>query len=60
MERGGKVKEHIVKAGDLIETERNPHTFTNHTDKIVKFLVIKQVLNGENKREILKTDKVLD
>lgn len=50
----------IVSAGDLIETERTPHTFTNHTDQVVKFLVIKQVPSGQNKVEILKTDKVLD
>ena len=50
----------IVSAGDLIETERTPHTFTNHTDQIVRFLVIKQVPSGQDKVEILKTDKVLD
>jgi uncharacterized cupin superfamily protein len=55
-----KVVEEVVSAGDLIEAENTTHTFTNHTDKIVKFLVIKQILSGENKRELLKTDKVVD
>lgn len=50
----------IVSTGDLIETENAPHTFINHTNKIVKFLVIKQVFSGENKIELLKTDKVID
>ena len=50
----------IVRAGDLIETERTPHTFTNHTDQVVRFLVIKQVPSGQDKVELLKTDKVLD
>lgn len=55
-----KEKEEIVRVGDLIETERTPHTFTNHTNGLVKFLVIKQVLSGENKSELLKSDKVID
>lgn len=55
-----EIVEEIVRAGDLIETEDTPHTFINHTDRMVKFLVIKQVLSGEDKRELLKTDKVVD
>ena len=57
---GGKIVEGIVCAGDLVETEDTPHTFTNHTDKMVKFLVIKQILSGENKKGLLKTDKIID
>ena len=53
-------KTQIVSAGDLIETENTSHTFINHTDKVVKFLVFKQVLSGQNKIELLKTDKVVD
>lgn len=55
-----KIEEQIVKAGDLIETENTPHTFINHTDKIVKFIIIKQLLTGINKQDVLKTDKVID
>lgn len=59
--REGEVeKEAVVQAGDLIETERTPHTFINHTDQIVKFLVLKRLPQGEDFRDILKTDKVLD
>ena len=58
-EAGNEVVE-IVRAGDLIETERTPHTFTNHTDQVVRFLVIKQDPSGQDKVELLKTDKVLD
>ncbi len=57
---GDKVKKQIVEIGDLIETENTPHTFINHTDKVVKFIVIKQVLAGINKRKVLKTDKIID
>ncbi len=56
----GKTKTQIVKSGDLIETEHTPHTFTNHTNEKVRFLVIKQVLTGADKKELLKTDKVID
>ncbi len=57
---GNKTREEIVKAGDLIETENTPHTFTNHTDKVVKYIVIKMVLTGKNKTQLFKTDKVID
>lgn len=56
----GEIKKQVVKTGDLIETEHTPHTFSNDSDTVVKFVVIKQVLNGENKKDILKTDKILD
>lgn len=56
----GVIIKQIVKQGDLIETENTPHTFSNHTDKNVKFIVIKQVLSGKDKREIMKNDKVID
>lgn len=56
----GNEKEATVRAGDLIETEHTPHTFINHTKDIVKFLIIKQILNGESKKELLKTDKIVD
>ncbi|HLC82404.1 MAG TPA: cupin domain-containing protein [Bacteroidia bacterium] len=55
-----EIKQQIIKAGDLVEVEYTPHTFTNHTNTIVKFLVIKQKLTGNNNKESMKTDKVLD
>jgi uncharacterized cupin superfamily protein len=56
----GEKKSEILKAGDAIETERTAHTFINESDNIVKFIVFKQILNGENKKDILKKDKILD
>ena len=56
----GNIKKQAVRAGDLVETGNTPHTFTNQTDKIVKFIVIKQVPTGQNKRDILKSDKIID
>src|SRR3990172_230544 len=56
----GEEKEQICRSGDVIETEYTPHTFMNNTNRVARFLVIKQVLNGENKKDLLKTDKVID
>ena len=50
----------VVTPGDIIETEHTPHTFLNNTNHPVTFLVIKQLLSGKNKSELLKTDKILD
>src|SRR6266700_4194668 len=57
---GDREKEEILKAGDLVETERTPHTFSNNTEGIVKFLVFKQMLQNKDFSQVLKTDKVLD
>jgi len=50
----------ILKTGDLVETERTPHTFSNESDKVVKFLVIKRMPQGKDFAEILKSDKVIN
>ena len=56
----GEEKQQLVEIGDLIETEHSPHAFVNNSDHTVKFLVIKQILSGKDKRGLLKADKVLD
>lgn len=56
----GEIKKETVHAGDLIESERTPHTYSNDTDSVAKYIVFKQILSGENKRDILKNDKVLE
>ncbi len=57
---GEEERSQIVRAGDLIETERTTHTFSNNTDTVVRFLVIKRMPSAEDHSEVLKTDKVLD
>lgn len=57
---GEEEKSRVVKAGDVVETERSPHTFANNSDNTVRFLVIKRIPSGKDFREVLKTDKVLD
>ena len=56
----GKKKERVVKAGDLIEPGFVSHTFENRSDKLVKFIAVKQVLSGEDKRKVIEKDKVYD
>ncbi len=56
----GKIKEQIVKAGDLIEPGFISHTFENRSDGVVKFIAVKQVLSGEDKKEMIEKDKVYD
>jgi uncharacterized cupin superfamily protein len=57
---GADEKERIVGAGDVIETERTPHTFENTSDAVVRFIVIKRMPSGEDFRDILSTDKIID
>jgi len=57
---GGVHKSQIVKVGDLIQTGRSAHTFSNNSDRVVKFIVFKHMPSTENYRDILSSDKVLD
>lgn len=56
----GKLHKKIVRAGDMIESGHESHTFVNPTGKPAKLVVIKQVLTGRNKRRIFKADKFAD
>jgi len=56
----GEEKSQVIKAGDLVETERTPHTFSNDSDEMVRFLVIKRIPSDEDFSEVFKTDKMLD
>ncbi|MDD5489871.1 MAG: cupin domain-containing protein, partial [Candidatus Moranbacteria bacterium] len=56
----GEEKEQLVKAGDLIEPEFGSHTFENRSDGVVKFIAVKFVLSGEDKKEMIEKDKVYD
>ena len=56
----GEEKSQIVQAGDLIETEHTPHTFSNDSTQTARFIVIKHIPSNEDHSETLKTDKVID
>lgn len=57
---GTEERSQVIRAGDLVETERSAHTFSNDSDITVRFLVIKRLPSNEDHSETLKTDKVLD
>ncbi|OGI25129.1 MAG: hypothetical protein A3J76_02865 [Candidatus Moranbacteria bacterium RBG_13_45_13] len=56
----GEIKEQMVKAGDVIEPGFRSHTFENRSDKIVKFIAMKFVPSGQDKKKIIENDKVYD
>lgn len=49
-----------LNQGDIIRVGSIPHTFANLSDKTVQFLVFRMVPDGTDKRETIKTDKVVD
>ena len=56
----GTEKEQIVKAGDLIEPGFGSHTFENRSDRVVKFIAVKFVPSGEDKKDMIEKDKAYD
>ncbi len=56
----GEAKQQIIHEGDVVEVENTPQSFANETNELAVFLDIKQVLSGEDKHELLTTDKVSD
>lgn len=56
----GEEKKQVVRAGDLIEPGFVSHTFENRSNGIVKFVAVKFVLSGEDKKEMIEKDKVYD
>jgi mannose-6-phosphate isomerase-like protein (cupin superfamily) len=56
----GETKQQTITEGDVVEVADTPQSFANETDELAVFLDIKQVLSGEDKQELLKTDKVVD
>lgn len=59
LDKGKKVLETLA-SGDIARVENTPHTFINSSDKPVTFLVVRLVLDGKDKREIIKHDKYID
>jgi quercetin dioxygenase-like cupin family protein len=53
-------KTQLLRAGDLVETERSSHTFKNESDNTVRLMAFKHIQSEINHRELFKTDKILD
>lgn len=60
IDESGHRQQQTVTVGDVVEVEKTPHTFLNSSQKIVKLIVFRFVPTGEDKRAVIKNDKVLD
>lgn len=56
----GKMQQFYAAEGDAVRVHQSIHTFENDTDDEVRFVVFRYVPTGENKRELIKNDKVID
>jgi uncharacterized cupin superfamily protein len=59
LEGGNKVVR-LLNPGDVVRVENTPHTLINSSKSMVTFLVVRLILEGKDKREIIKSDKYLD
>ena len=50
----------LIKTGDTIDVENNPHTFKNNSQKDCQFIVFRFVPSYKDNREIIKNDKIID
>lgn len=55
----GKIREEELKKGQLVRVGQSVHTFENRTNEWVEFTVVRLVLDGRDKSEIIKTDKTV-
>lgn len=53
-------RQDVARTGDIVRVERSSHTFVNASPNVVRFLVIRLVLDGRDKRKIFSTDKTYD
>ena len=44
---------------NIVRVKKSIHTIENHTDEWAEFIVFRMVPSGEDKREIIKRDKVI-
>ncbi|MNM50356.1 hypothetical protein D3C81_613870 [compost metagenome] len=44
---------------NIVRVKKSFHTIENHTDEWAEFIVFRMVPSGEDKREIIKRDKVI-
>lgn len=57
---GDIARSETLNPGDIIRVGKIPHTFANLADEKVIFLVFRIVPDGTDKRQTIKSDKVVD
>ncbi|MFV0395672.1 MAG: cupin domain-containing protein [Coprobacillaceae bacterium] len=48
-----------IQANQLVQVKNAIHTFENKSNEEVTFIAFRLVLDGENKRELIKNDKII-
>lgn len=48
-----------IQVGELVQVKNSVHTFANTSDEDVTFIVFRLVLDGTDKREVIKHDKII-
>ncbi len=56
----GRMVSHTLRKGDIARVEDTVHTFVNSSKEPVTLLVVRLILTGQDKRELIKNDKYLD
>lgn len=59
IDENGVEKTCYATKNDLIRVRDSVHTFENDTDDVTEFVVFRFVPDGTNKRELIKTDKMI-
>jgi quercetin dioxygenase-like cupin family protein len=54
-----KEKEELIHQNELVQVKNSIHTFENRTKEEVEFTVFRLVLDGNNKRDLIKNDKTI-
>lgn len=49
----------FIHKKEMVRVQQSIHTFENDTDNEVEFIVFRLVLDGKDKRELIKNDKVI-
>jgi uncharacterized RmlC-like cupin family protein len=49
-----------VTGGDIVRVGRSVHTFANTGHSVSTFVVFRLVLDGKDKRDLIKNDKIVD
>jgi quercetin dioxygenase-like cupin family protein len=49
-----------ITSGDIVRVGRSVHTFANTGESTARFVVFRLVLDGKDRRDLIKNDKVVD
>lgn len=48
-----------IHKNEIVQVKKSIHTFANNTENDVDFIVFRLVLDGKDKRELIKCDKII-